>query len=95
MQQINPNHIVLLDQNALVECLTHATDDPLTILKYIEKFKELFPRPFTSDSPFSNIEAHANAKLDAEAEAFHAEEERKAEETEVRMLMESKDRRVS
>ncbi|ADD94373.1 hypothetical protein [uncultured phage MedDCM-OCT-S05-C113] len=86
------HQIKLRDQKKLADCLTHSTDDPLTVIRFIDKFKELFP---AIQMPFYYLEVEANAKLDAEATIFYAEEERRAEEAESRMIMESKDRRVA
>tara|TARA_R100001443_G_scaffold101765_1_gene109717 strand:- start:685 stop:966 length:282 start_codon:yes stop_codon:yes gene_type:complete len=93
MHQIKLKDLLDLDDHQkLADCLTHSTDDPLTVIRFVDKFKELFP---AIQMPFYNLEVEANAKLDAEAEFFYAEEERRAEEAEARMIMESKDRRVA
>ena len=77
--------IKLKDQKKLADCLAHSTEDPLTMIRFIDKFKELFP---AIQMPFYYLEVEANAKLDAQAEIALAE-------AEDRGLIEAKDRRVA
>ena len=77
--------IKLKDQKKLADCLAYSTDDPLTVIRFVDKFKELFP---AIQMPFYYLEVEANAKLDAEAEIAFAE-------AEDRGLIEAKDRRVA
>tara|TARA_R110001599_G_scaffold34572_1_gene110738 strand:+ start:598 stop:840 length:243 start_codon:yes stop_codon:yes gene_type:complete len=77
--------IKLKDQKKLADCLAHSTDDPLTVIRFVDKFKELFP---AIQMPFYYLEVEANAKLDAQAEIALAE-------AEDRGLIEAKDRRVA
>ncbi len=87
------HQIKLNDHEKLAECLTHSTDDPLVVTRFVEKFKELFPDQISK--PFNELEKAANYKLDEWADEFHAEQLQKEEQAEARMLMESKDRRVA
>ena len=77
--------IKLKDQKKLADCLAHSTDDPLTVIRFVDKFKELFP---AIQMPFYYLEVEANAKLDAQAEIAMIE-------AEDRELIAAKDRRVA
>jgi len=77
--------IKLKDQKKLADCLAHSTDDPLTVIRFVDKFKELFP---AIQMPFYYLEVEANAKLDAQAEIAMIE-------AEDRGLIAAKDRRVA
>ena len=88
MHQIKLKDLLDLDDHQkLADCLTHSTDDPITVIKFIGQFRNLFG-PIKNVSPFFNLEVEANAKLDAEAEIALAE-------AEDRGLIEAKDRRVA
>ena len=87
------HQIKLNDHEKLADCLTHSTDDPLVVIRFVEKFKELFPNQISK--PLNELDVQANNRLDAWADEAHAEEERRAEEAEARMIMEAKDRRVA
>ncbi len=79
------HQIKLEDQKKLADCLIHSTDDPITVIRFVDKFKELFP---AIQMPFYYLEVEANAKLDAQAEIALAE-------AEDRGLIAAKDRRVA
>jgi len=81
------HQIKIKDQKFLADCLAHSTDDPLTVIRFIEKFRELYAHIYTG-SPLFQLEVEANAKLDAQAEIAMGEAYDWA-------LLQSKDRRVS
>ena len=81
------HQIKIKDQKFLADCLAHSTDDPLTVIRFTEKFRELYAHIYTG-SPLFQLEVEANAKLDAQAEIAMIE-------AEDRGLIAAKDRRVA
>lgn len=69
------NQLKIKDQKILADCLVHATEDPITVIRFVGKFRELYKEIYTG-SPLYVLEVEANARIENMADEFKNHEER-------------------